>query len=81
MAAACARIARSRVLTVHGSADTTIPLAPDGRAFAAAIAGSGLEVVEGADHNFRAAPHHASQLIEAVVRFISANAAWAQETL
>lgn len=70
MAAAAAAIARSRVLTVHGTKDTVIPL-DDGREFARAIPGSAFEAVEGADHMFSA---HGEPLVRIVVDFIAAHA-------
>lgn len=69
MASASASITRSKVLTIHGTADAVIPVS-DGRAFAAAIRGSSLVEVEGADHNFRAAPHLVAELTRAVVGWL-----------
>jgi pimeloyl-ACP methyl ester carboxylesterase len=69
MAAAAASIKRSRVLTIHGTADSVIPI-EDGRQMAASIAGSRLVEVEGADHNFRASEDVLQQLVGAVLGFL-----------
>ncbi|KAF6261303.1 Alpha/Beta hydrolase protein [Scenedesmus sp. NREL 46B-D3] len=69
MAAATAAIKRSRVLTIHGTADSTIPV-DDGRQMAAGIAGSRLIEVEGADHNFQASQDVLQRLIDAVLGFL-----------
>jgi pimeloyl-ACP methyl ester carboxylesterase len=69
MAAATAGIKRSKVLTIHGTADSVIPI-DDGRQMAASITGSGLVEVEGADHNFRASEQVLQQLISAVLAFL-----------
>jgi pimeloyl-ACP methyl ester carboxylesterase len=69
MAAAAASIKRSKVLTIHGTADSVIPV-DDGRQMAASIAGSSLVEVEGADHNFRASEEVLQQLISAVLDFL-----------
>jgi pimeloyl-ACP methyl ester carboxylesterase len=45
-------IKHSRVLTIHGSADATIPV-EDAHSFHARIPNSELCVVEGADHNYK----------------------------
>lgn len=74
MCAAAAAIHNTRVLTMHGSADTTIPL-EDGREFQRRIAGSELVAIEGADHNFVAEPRYAQELIEAVVGWLVAQGA------
>ena len=76
VAGACARIAaappgrRVRFLTVHGSADAVIPVR-DARLFAEAVPGSGLRVVEGADHNFTQ-PAQRAEMVAAVVEFFAA---------
>ncbi|KAG2453322.1 hypothetical protein HYH02_001546 [Chlamydomonas schloesseri] len=57
---------KAEVLTVHGSADRVIPI-EDGRAWDAHIPRHRLIEVEGADHNFRAAPEHKQQVVEAIV--------------
>uniref|UniRef100_A0A383VEN7 Serine aminopeptidase S33 domain-containing protein n=1 Tax=Tetradesmus obliquus TaxID=3088 RepID=A0A383VEN7_TETOB len=69
MAAAAAGIKRSKVLTIHGTADSVIPI-DDGRQMAESIAGSSLVEVEGADHNFRASEQVLQQLIAAVLGFL-----------
>lgn len=68
MAEACRHIKCSQVLTVHGTADTTIPY-QDALKFDGLIGGHQLVLVEGADHNFRATTH-AQELTEAVVSFV-----------
>lgn len=45
-------IKRSRLLTIHGSADTTIPV-EDAHSFHERIANSELCIVDGADHNYK----------------------------
>ncbi len=45
-------IKRSRVLTIHGSADATIPV-EDAHSFHARIPNSALCIVDGADHNYK----------------------------
>jgi pimeloyl-ACP methyl ester carboxylesterase len=72
MAAASAAIKHSKVLTIHGTADSVIPV-EDGRKFAAHINGSSYVEVAGADHNFRAEPVLVQQLVEAVVHFLQSN--------
>jgi pimeloyl-ACP methyl ester carboxylesterase len=69
MAAAAASIKHSKVLTIHGTADSVIPI-DDGRQMAASIAGSRLVEVEGADHNFRASDDVLQQLVSAVLGFL-----------
>ncbi|KAI8472361.1 MAG: hypothetical protein J3K34DRAFT_519833 [Monoraphidium minutum] len=68
--AACAAIAAAgpRVLTVHGTRDRAID-AKDARLFAGALPGSGLVLVQGADHNFTA-PDHKAELVAAAVHFL-----------
>jgi len=68
MEAAARRISLSEVLTVHGTADTTIPPA-DAELFSRCIRQHVLYLVEGADHNFRQAAH-ADQLVRKVVEYI-----------
>lgn len=62
-----------RMLTIHGTADSVIPVT-DGRNFAAVLPGHRLVEVEGADHNFRTGEEHVQQLIDAVVAFFDAAA-------
>ena len=62
-------VARSQVLTVHGSDDETIPVA-DAHAYAERLAGGRLLVVDGGDHNYRA-PGAADALISAAVAHIA----------
>eukprot|EP00879_Flechtneria_rotunda_P006261 GHRR01006580.1.p1 GENE.GHRR01006580.1~~GHRR01006580.1.p1 ORF type:complete len:331 (+),score=107.37 GHRR01006580.1:101-1093(+) len=73
MSEAAALIEHCKVLTIHGTADTTIPI-KDGRQFAAVVPNCSLVEVEGADHNFRTSPDHVKQLIDAVVSFLNSNA-------
>lgn len=68
MAPYCAAIKNSKVLTIHGTADSTIPV-QDGQQIADRIAGSEIVVVQDADHNFRTGST-AQTMIDAVVRFI-----------
>jgi pimeloyl-ACP methyl ester carboxylesterase len=49
-------IGASRVLSIHGSADATIPV-EDAHSFHERIRGSELLVVEGACHNYRCGAH------------------------
>ena len=77
----CARIARTlcmlsdmllslfRFLTVHGSADKTIPV-EDAHEFANHIPNHKLHVIEGANHNYTA---HRKEVADAVVDFITSN--------
>ena len=58
-----------RFLTVHGSADTTIPV-DDAYEFAKLIPNHKLHVIEGANHNYTA--HH-KEVADAVVDFIMTN--------
>jgi len=58
-----------RFLTVHGSADTTIPV-DDAYEFAKLIPNHKLHVIEGANHNYTA---HRKEVADAVVDFIMTN--------
>lgn len=58
-----------RLLTVHGSADTTIPV-EDAYEFAKLIPNHKLHVIEGANHNYTA---HRKEVADAVVDFITAD--------
>lgn len=69
MAAAAHAIKRSRVLTVHGSDDRTIPV-EDGMKFGDVIAGSKLHIVQGADHRFKASLGIASEALNVGLEFI-----------
>lgn len=62
-------VARTQVLTVHGSDDETIRVA-DAHAYAERLAGGRLLVIDGADHNYRA-PGAADALISAAVAHIA----------
>ncbi|CAL8464177.1 g3712 [Coccomyxa elongata] len=62
-------IKRSRVFTIHGSADATIPM-EDASSFHERIANSELCIVDGADHNYKK-PEHAEILIDKVVKFLA----------
>ncbi|KAG2438831.1 hypothetical protein HXX76_005372 [Chlamydomonas incerta] len=64
---------KAEVLTIHGSGDRVIPI-EDGRAWDAHIPRHRLVVVEGADHNFRTAPEHKQQVVEAIVGELAAAA-------
>lgn len=55
-----------RVLTVHGSADETIPV-NDALEFAKIIPNHELQIIEGADHKFSS---HQDELTSVVVRFV-----------
>jgi pimeloyl-ACP methyl ester carboxylesterase len=69
MQSAVAKIQHSKILTVHGTADSVIPV-EDGKGYAELIPNSDLVIVEGADHNFRGKPEHAEQLIQVVVDYM-----------
>lgn len=71
MAAFAKAIKRSKVLNIHGAADSTIP-ADDSKQFAAHIAGSELVIVPDADHNLRV-DGTAQPMIDAVVQFVQEN--------
>ena len=58
-----------RFLTVHGSADMTIPV-EDAYEFAKLIPNHKLHVIEGANHNYTA---HRKEVADAVVDFIMSN--------
>lgn len=68
MHAAAISIRKSRVLTIHGTADATIPI-EDGRAFAQFIAQHELMEIEGCNHMF-GNQAHAEQMIEKVVQYV-----------
>lgn len=70
MSEATAKIKRSTFLTIHGTADTVIPI-DDGRQVVASIPGSKLVEVEEADHNFRASDAVRQQMIGAVLAFLA----------
>lgn len=67
----CRAINRSRVCTVHGTDDSVIPIR-DAHLFDQVIRGHKLEVVPGADHNFRGA-EYSERMIGAVISFLKAN--------
>ena len=69
MQAAVAKIKHSKILTIHGTGDTVIPV-EDGQEYAKLLPGSDLVVVDGADHNFRSEPEHAEKLIQVVVDYM-----------
>eukprot|EP00877_Chromochloris_zofingiensis_P000608 jgi/Chrzof1/10548/Cz05g03010.t1 len=69
MKAASQSIKKSKVLNIHGSGDTTIPV-EDAHSFTDAIKGSTLHVVQGADHNFRK-PEHAQEYVAKTVEFVT----------
>ncbi|CAD6238166.1 unnamed protein product [Miscanthus lutarioriparius] len=58
-------------LTVHGSADKTIPV-EDAYEFAKHVPNHKLHVIEGANHNYTA---HRKEVADAVVDFITSNGA------
>ncbi|CAO2179478.1 unnamed protein product [Urochloa humidicola] len=60
-----------RFLTVHGSADKTIPV-EDAYEFAKLIPNHKLHVIEGANHNYTA---HRKEVADAVVNFITSDGA------
>ena len=57
-----------RVLTVHGSADETIPV-EDALEFAKIIPNHKLHIVEGADHNYTS---HQTELASVVLSYLKA---------
>jgi dienelactone hydrolase len=61
------------VLTVHGTLDRAINV-KDAALFSAALPGSDLKIIEGADHNFTAQEHREA-LVEAAVGFLTAGGA------
>ena len=67
MEAAARAVRHSRVLTIHGSADDTIPVS-DASEFARCIRNHTLHVVEGADHGF-SEEVHATEAVEQAVKF------------
>ncbi|EFH53826.1 predicted protein [Arabidopsis lyrata subsp. lyrata] len=65
---ACLKIDKEcRVLTVHGSADETVPV-EDAKEFAKIIPNHELKIVEGADHCYT---KYQSQLVSTVMEFIN----------
>lgn len=56
----------NRVLTVHGSSDTVIPV-EDAHEFANIIPNHRLHIIEGADHSYT---NHQDELTSVVVNFI-----------
>lgn len=60
---------RSKVLTIHGTEDETIPVA-DAHEFAKVIAQHELVVVEGATHRFATEPEQTA-VIEALAPYVS----------
>lgn len=58
-----------RFLTVHGSADKTIPV-EDAHEFVKHIPNHKLHVIEGANHNYTA---HRNEVADAVVDFLTSN--------
>lgn len=66
MTAAAASIQHSTVLTIHGTADRTIPMA-DAEMFAEHIKLHKLKLVDGADHRFT---QHADRVIQLAVDFM-----------
>lgn len=66
MTAAAASIQHSTVMTIHGTADRTIPMA-DAALFAEHIKRHTLKLVDGADHRFT---QHADRLIQLAVDFM-----------
>ena len=65
----CQAIRRSSVLTIHGSADKTIPI-EDAHEFAKYIKHHQLVVIEGASHSYNG-PEHLKQMIQTAVEFIT----------
>ena len=57
--------ASTRVLCLHGTADTVIPW-QESQDAAALLAGGELRLVEGANHNYT---RHAEEMAQAVVQF------------
>ena len=58
-----------RVITVHGSDDSTIPV-KDAQEFAKLLPGNNLVVIEGADHNYTV-QEHADQLVNVLADFFT----------
>lgn len=69
MAAAASKISLTEVLTIHGSADTTVPV-EDAHAYSKAIRPHTLTVIDGADHSFRNTAH-ADQLIKRIIDYLT----------
>lgn len=69
MAAAASKISISEVLTIHGTADPTIPV-EDAHSYAKVISTHTLTLVEGADHSFRNAAH-ADIAIKRIVDYLT----------
>lgn len=59
---------RSKVLTIHGTEDETIPVA-DAREFDQVLLNNELIVVEGGTHRFATEPEQ-SKVLEALARYI-----------
>ena len=68
MAAQCEKITIAEVLTLHGSADATVP-PEDAASYAKAVRNHMLCMVEGADHNFRSR-EHVDKAVKKVVDYI-----------
>jgi len=66
MAAAAARVQRSHVLTIHGTADRTISVHDAGK-FAGLIKNHTLSIVDSANHSFT---QHADEAVALAVDFI-----------
>ena len=69
MAKICQAVEKSSVLTIHGGADKTIPLA-DAHEFAKNIKRHELAVIEGASHNYHTT-EHSQQMIQLAVDFMT----------
>jgi len=65
MEKAVSKIKKSRVLTIHGTKDTVIPV-EDGKSIAQLIDQHELYLIEEADHNFTQDPH-----LEALAKRVS----------
>ena len=65
----CQAIKNSRVLTIHGSADQTIPF-EDAHEFAKNTKHHQLTVIDGASHNYHV-NKHSNQMIQSAVDFIT----------
>jgi alpha/beta superfamily hydrolase len=67
MSAAVKAISLTEVLTIHGSADTTIPV-EDAHSFAQDIKTHSLTVIDGADHSFR---NHVDVLTKRITGYLT----------
>ena len=64
--AAAKKIRHSHILTLHGTADSTMPIS-NGYAVTEAVRNSSIRVFEGADHGFS---KHGPEVVAAVVEHV-----------